>query len=309
LTRFFHHHGLAGGHDLFAKRLEIDAVSDQYLPVSLMGAADVTGNARSIGVAMVLTLFAFDLSAASAADVPLLAAIFADHVVLQRDRPIEVWGRATPGKEVTVALSGATQRATADAQGAWHVALPAQPAATAHAGGAHQRSSAKRCRRLVGDVWLCSGQSNMEFTVRNTLNAGNEVAQFGERQHSPGHHSTLRERIAARGLRRAARMEGCGARDHARTFRRLLLLRARIAEERGSAARSRGFVVGRHAHRNLDESRRLHRTRRQRRRTRSAARIRRRAAGSDGTLGRKFSEMVAGPVRDARQTTLGGGAR
>ena len=44
---------------------------------------------------------------AQAEDSPLMAAIFADHVVLQRDRPIEVWGRAQPGEQVTVTMSGA----------------------------------------------------------------------------------------------------------------------------------------------------------------------------------------------------------
>ena len=127
--------------------------------------------------AIIPTLCALAAPVTRAADAPLLAAIFADHVVLQRDRPIEVWGRAKPGEEVTVTLSGATQRAAADAQGAWQLALPALSA-----GGPHTLTARTADRTqnvadvLVGDVWLCSGQSNMEWAVRNTLNAGNEVA-------------------------------------------------------------------------------------------------------------------------------------
>ena len=73
-------------------------------------------------------LLAVSFPAAQAADAPLLARIFDDHVVLQRDRPINVYGRANAGDAVTVTLSGASQRATAGADGRWRVALPAQPA-------------------------------------------------------------------------------------------------------------------------------------------------------------------------------------
>jgi sialate O-acetylesterase len=112
----------------------------------------------------------------NAADAPLLARIFADHVVLQRDRPISVYGQAKPGDAVTVTLSGATQKATAGADGRWRVALPALSA-----GGPFTLTARTQDREqsvgdvLVGDVWLCSGQSNMEWTVRNTLDAWNEA--------------------------------------------------------------------------------------------------------------------------------------
>ena len=109
---------------------------------------------------------------ARAADAPLLAAIFSDHMVLQRDRPIDVWGRAQPGEQVTVSLSGATRSVTSDASGRWSVALP-----SFRAGGPYQLMARTSTREQqvkdvrVGDVWLCSGQSNMEWTVRNSLNA------------------------------------------------------------------------------------------------------------------------------------------
>lgn len=111
-----------------------------------------------------------------AADAPLLARIFGDHVVLQRDRPISIYGNASPGEKVTVTLSGATLETTADASGRWRVAMPALPA-----GGPHTLTARAKDREqnasdvLIGDVWLCSGQSNMEWTVRNTLNADNEA--------------------------------------------------------------------------------------------------------------------------------------
>jgi sialate O-acetylesterase len=116
-------------------------------------------------------------AAANGADAPLMARIFANHVVLQRDRPIDVWGQAKPGEEVTVTLSGATRITRANASGHWRLAMPELPA-----GGPHTLTARTATRLqnaddvLVGDVWLCSGQSNMEWAVRNTLNADAEVA-------------------------------------------------------------------------------------------------------------------------------------
>src|SRR3954465_15966660 len=73
------------------------------------------------------------LAVHAADDAPLLAAIFADHVVLQRNRPIEIWGRAQPGEQVTVTMGGAARSARADANGRWAVTLPARGAGGPHA--------------------------------------------------------------------------------------------------------------------------------------------------------------------------------
>jgi sialate O-acetylesterase len=128
---------------------------------------------RGVLISMVM-LAAFP--AARAADAPLLARIFGDHVVLQRDRPIDVYGRADSSGRVTVTLAGVTRQVLVGADGRWRVELPPLPAGgpftlTARTQDATQTVSDV----LIGDVWLCSGQSNMEFAVRNTLNAGNEA--------------------------------------------------------------------------------------------------------------------------------------
>ncbi len=113
-----------------------------------------------------------------AAAAPLLASVFTDHAVLQRDRPIQVWGVAAPNTAVSVDLSGQGVSATADASGRWSARLPARPASaapltlTVKAGGAVQTVS----DLLVGDVWLCSGQSNMEYPLRRALNGEVEAA-------------------------------------------------------------------------------------------------------------------------------------
>jgi len=117
------------------------------------------------------------LSSAAWAEAPLLDAMFVDHAVLQRDRPINVYGHAATGEEVSVTLAGASARAKANAQGVWSLSLPAMGAGGPHTLVARVASRSQTANDvLIGDVWLCSGQSNMEFAVRNALSADSEVA-------------------------------------------------------------------------------------------------------------------------------------
>lgn len=107
------------------------------------------------------------ICAAHAATAPLLSPLFGNHAVLQRGRPIRVWGRARPDERVSVSFAGKSAHARADASGRWQVRLPAL-----RAGGPFVltvRDSTQRVRSNdvdVGDVFLCSGQSNMELAVR-----------------------------------------------------------------------------------------------------------------------------------------------
>ena len=103
---------------------------------------------------------------------PLLASIFQDHAVLQRDRPIAVWGRAAAGETVSVSLDGQQASARADASGRWSAELPAMGAGGPFTLEARAASGAAQTLSdiLVGDVWLCSGQSNMELTVSRSRN-------------------------------------------------------------------------------------------------------------------------------------------
>jgi sialate O-acetylesterase len=108
---------------------------------------------------------------------PLMDALFVDHAVLQRDRPIDVYGRAAAGEEITVTLGMARASSRANAQGRWNAQLPALPAGgpfTLRARGDRQEQVVSDV--VVGDVWLCSGQSNMEWPVRMTHDAFNEAA-------------------------------------------------------------------------------------------------------------------------------------
>jgi sialate O-acetylesterase len=105
-----------------------------------------------------------------------LPALFGDHMVLQQNAPLPVWGTADPGEEVTVSLGRNSARATADDKGRWSVKLPAcqlgEPAELIVAGKNHITIRDV----LVGEVWVCSGQSNMEWSVRASANAQQEIA-------------------------------------------------------------------------------------------------------------------------------------
>ncbi|MFA5058095.1 MAG: sialate O-acetylesterase [Opitutaceae bacterium] len=94
-----------------------------------------------------------------------LAPLFADHAVLQQGRPVPVWGRAAPGENVSVTFRDQTATATADQDGRWIVYLdPLRPGAPADL-IVSGKNTIRREDILVGDVWICSGQSNMEFMV------------------------------------------------------------------------------------------------------------------------------------------------
>lgn len=116
------------------------------------------------------------VSAPAAAE-PLLNPVFSDHMVLQRNAPISVWGEAEPGSRVTVKLGRRAKTVAAGADGAWRAEFPALKAGGPYelavsAGGASETAS----DIMIGDVFLCSGQSNMEFPVSRALNPQRELA-------------------------------------------------------------------------------------------------------------------------------------
>ncbi|KQS26832.1 sialate O-acetylesterase [Dyadobacter sp. Leaf189] len=100
-----------------------------------------------------------------------LARLFSDHVVLQRQKPIPVWGWSKPGEKVKVTLAGQTSEGKADASGKWQVSFK-----PIEAGGPHTMQVTAKSGNvvvndiLIGEVWLCSGQSNMEWPVSAAKN-------------------------------------------------------------------------------------------------------------------------------------------
>ncbi len=130
-----------------------------------------SGARRRVGLALLLgTVAAWPVLAEAR---PRILTPMSAHAVLQRDRPIIVEGLGDAGERVTVRLGGGSADATADRQGRWRATLPAMAAtatpltltATGKDGAVDRMDDL-----LIGDVWLCSGQSNMEYPTKQALN-------------------------------------------------------------------------------------------------------------------------------------------
>ncbi len=123
------------------------------------------------------SLCCFALLAAGARGDVQLAPIFTDHTVLQRGQPLPIWGRAAAGETISVSFHDQTAHTTADANGRWSVRLKPFPAHLDPAEFTVTGVNTITLRDvLVGDVWLASGQSNMEWPVNLTRDAEKEMA-------------------------------------------------------------------------------------------------------------------------------------
>lgn len=127
---------------------------------------------------MKYTLFALLLTPLLSRAEIKLPAVFADHMVLQRDAAVPVWGWAAAGEVVAVEFAGQKKTATADANGKWLVKLDPLPAS---AEAREMKVGARVIQDvLVGEVWLASGQSNMGFTLSGAHNAAAALAAAGD---------------------------------------------------------------------------------------------------------------------------------
>ena len=106
-----------------------------------------------------------------------IAKIYSDNMVIQRDQFVKVWGWTNTGEKVSVDFMNKTYDAISNAEGKWQVTLPKMSA-----GGPHNMTIASNAETiklhniLIGDVWLCSGQSNMEWPLAYAMNAEEEIA-------------------------------------------------------------------------------------------------------------------------------------
>jgi len=105
-----------------------------------------------------------------------LASVFASHMVLQRNKPVKFYGNADANEKIITSFNGKRKAIVADGNGKWNVGFPAMKA-----GGPFTASFASADRKivlddiLIGEVWLCSGQSNMYFPLRNATNDKSEM--------------------------------------------------------------------------------------------------------------------------------------
>jgi sialate O-acetylesterase len=136
----------------------------------------------------------------ASADVTL-APIFTDHAVLQRNKPVPVWGNAVPGEKVTVTFRDQTVQATADSDGRWMARLaplkPGAPASLVVSG----KNTIKLDDIVVGEVWVCSGQSNMEFRVwgppGDTYRVNDADAEVAAANHPLIRHFKVEQAVSA----------------------------------------------------------------------------------------------------------------
>lgn len=125
-----------------------------------------------LGVAVLLYLCATSWANAKVK----LPALISDGMVLQREQSVKVWGTADAGENITIEFQKKSYHATADANGQWSITLP-----PLKAGGPFlmQINDIKLNDILVGDVWLCSGQSNMELPVKRVMDMfSNEILNY-----------------------------------------------------------------------------------------------------------------------------------
>ncbi len=150
----------------------------------------------------VLAALAALLAGAAQAQSLELAGVFADHMVLQREAPLRVWGRAAPGQRVSVQLAGRQAAATAGADGRWQAQL-----APLKAGGPHELTVSAGAERrrladvLIGDVWVAAGQSNMEWRLADASDGMAEVATAAA--HPLIRHAKMPHRVSLQPLRDA----------------------------------------------------------------------------------------------------------
>ena len=106
-----------------------------------------------------------------------LSKVFSSNMVLQRDKPITVWGWADAGEKVSVKLGDESATTVADGSGRWQVVLPKRGIEKSLSMTVTGNNKIRLDNILMGDVWLCSGQSNMEFGIRLSKNSKQAIEQ------------------------------------------------------------------------------------------------------------------------------------
>ncbi len=149
-----------------------------------------------------VTLSLFWACLSSHADVKL-PSVIGSNMVLQRDMPVPIWGWADKGEKVTVSFGGETKSVVADGKGKWMVKLSPLKAKEAPSKMTIEGNNKITLDNiLVGEVWICSGQSNMEWSIRASMNAKEEIAASNHPVirlfNVPGHkvHPKPQERLA-----------------------------------------------------------------------------------------------------------------
>lgn len=131
---------------------------------------------KVIKICLALILLVYSTSIAQIT----LPDLFSDGMILQRDKPLKIWGWASPKEKITIQFKNKNYYAIAAPDSSWQIILPSQPLGTPQSLIISGKNVITLRNILFGDVWLCSGQSNMAFTleqcgiydqeIRNTTN-------------------------------------------------------------------------------------------------------------------------------------------
>ena len=127
--------------------------------------------ARLLAIMALITLH----SIVRAQDQPFISSMFTDNMVLQRNIKAPVWGWTTPGSVVKVTFNGKSTSVKADDKGKWLARVGPLPAGGPYTMTVAGKQTVTLNNILMGDVWICSGQSNMEFGIGNSNNAQQEI--------------------------------------------------------------------------------------------------------------------------------------
>ncbi len=129
---------------------------------------------HAVRVSMVLSLLGCFSLQESWAD-PVLPNLIGDHMVLQRDREIHIWGSADPGEDITVTFAGNSNSSKTDSAGHWFVLLPPMAAGGPFALTIRGKKTIALKDVMIGEVWVASGQSNMTFALSGAVGGAEEV--------------------------------------------------------------------------------------------------------------------------------------
>lgn len=128
-------------------------------------------------VLLLLACLVLPLAGSEPAALPLLSPVFGEHMVLQRDKPIRLWGWAKPGTKIEATFAGKSTSVIASPDGRWEAQLTPPPAGGPYTLTLEGPQRLEFHDVLVGDVWLCGGQSNMEFDLARSRDGAAAVQQ------------------------------------------------------------------------------------------------------------------------------------
>src|SRR5215469_11162433 len=120
---------------------------------------------NSVGRVFIATISVSIILALTARAEISLPKVFSSHMVLQRDKPVVIWGWAAPGETVKAQMASNSAHAQANERGEWKLELPAMQAGGPYSLTVSGTNTVVFEDVMVGEVWLCSGQSNMEMGI------------------------------------------------------------------------------------------------------------------------------------------------